>query len=150
MAKRKKSLGGGAGPQLDRPPAAPPSESVSADTERFTLGPTTVEGEALDRASLEFRITDAPGGVDVSTDATGGEVLVGVELPFPEHDPGSPIRRHLDAHLDRRQATVLRDLAVALDRRNATLQNGRRVVTKAHALKWLLEAIARSRTQNGG
>lgn len=49
---------------------------------------------------------------------------------------------HIEARLDPEQAQTLRRLFEALDEEGQRLKNGRRVVSNADVVRWLLEAIA--------
>lgn len=71
-----------------------------------------------------------------SIDATA--VLVEVELAAI---PPTEFTVHVDCKLTPPQSTVARRLAAHLDRRQACLRNGQRVLTPSAAIKWLLEAI---------
>ncbi len=48
---------------------------------------------------------------------------------------------HVDVRMTRRQGVALRRLSLALDAQNVCLANGRRAITAADAVRWLLEQI---------
>lgn len=74
-----------------------------------------------------------------------GSHTVAIELPLGAPVPTAfPI--HLDLRLDSRKGEILRRLAAALDKQQATLANGRRVVGSSAAVQWLLEQIAVAET----
>ena len=51
------------------------------------------------------------------------------------------ISGHVDVRMTSRQGVALRRLCLALDAQNVCLANGRRAVTAADAVRWLLEEI---------
>lgn len=53
-------------------------------------------------------------------------------------------RRHIELHLDGRQAEALTRLMRGLDDNGARLDRGRRVVSHVDAIRWLLEWVAQS------
>lgn len=55
--------------------------------------------------------------------------------------PCGYVSRHVDARLDRRQGAALRRLQDGLDRAGRRLANGKRVISTADAVRWLLEQI---------
>lgn len=65
-----------------------------------------------------------------------------IEIPISLDLPPSEFGVHVDAHLSARQSTALRRIAMQLDRRQAVLQSGKRVVNATDAIKYLLELIA--------
>jgi len=72
-----------------------------------------------------------------------------IEAPF---DPDATLIdwcAHLDIKLTREQTNALRRLVHGLDRRQATLDNGRRVVSPADGVRYLLEAVAEAHAQHG-
>jgi hypothetical protein len=64
-----------------------------------------------------------------------------VELPMATSPWPGFIRQHVDLRLSRRQASALNRLFVALDRVGERLENGKRVVSAADAIRWLLEHL---------
>jgi len=64
-----------------------------------------------------------------------------VEVPFAVNYPPSEFIVHLDVHLTLAQSTAIRRVARQLDRKQAYLRNGQRVVNTNAAVKWLLEQI---------
>ena len=63
-----------------------------------------------------------------------------IEVPIAEV-PAATWGLHINTHLSLDQSFALRRAREALDRRQATLSNGRRVVSHCDALKYVLEQI---------
>lgn len=80
--------------------------------------------------------------VQIAPAAAVTEIVIAMHLdPSPVTDYAS---RHLDCHLDRNQAIVLRQIQKAMDVRGERLNNGKRVVTKIDTLRRVLEVIGES------
>lgn len=72
----------------------------------------------------------------------GAEIAeVAMAVPLAEARPEVYCRRHVDARLNHSQATTLQRIQLALDAKQARTADGRRVISPADALKWLLEEI---------
>ena len=67
--------------------------------------------------------------------------VIRVEVPIEPNFPPSEFMVHLDVRLTLEQSTVVRRIARQLDRQQAFLKNGQRVVNNNSAVKWLLECI---------
>lgn len=70
--------------------------------------------------------------------ATPDTVLI--EVPIAEVPPAT-WGLHINTHLTPEQSLALRRVATALDRGQAVLSNGRRIINACDALKYLLEKI---------
>jgi hypothetical protein len=69
-------------------------------------------------------------------------LTVQINVPLCDVRPDGPgVVEHIEARLERQQAVVLRRIFVALDASGIRLRNGRRVITTADAVRWLLEQI---------
>ena len=66
--------------------------------------------------------------------------MVRLEVPLGEI-PETRFPIHLDIRLKSDMASVLRRIAVALDKKQATLSNGRRVIDSSSAMRWLIEQV---------
>lgn len=58
--------------------------------------------------------------------------------------------RHVDVQLDREQANMLKRIRAGCDDQNARLANGRRVVSNADVIRYLLELTAGQASANEG
>ncbi len=67
---------------------------------------------------------------------------VKIDVAFARDYPAVTWALHINTKLTVDQTNALRRIADALDRQQATLANGRRVVTPAEALRYLLEQVA--------
>jgi len=84
--------------------------------------------------------------VDQQVEQPGPRFLPSATITVPQLDVDLSdcyVSRHVDVRVSRRQAEVLRRLALALDAKNMLLANGRRAVTAADAVRWLLEEVPR-------
>lgn len=70
-----------------------------------------------------------------------GETSVLVEIPISPTMPPSEFTVHVDIKLSPPQSTALRRVAAELDRKQARLMNGQRVVNVNGAIRWLIEQI---------
>ena len=69
-----------------------------------------------------------------------------LELPISEAVPTGYMRHRLTFTLDGVQQVTARQILVGLKAENATLANGKVVVSEADATKWLLERAAGGQT----
>jgi len=67
---------------------------------------------------------------------------VAIEVPLCRDTPPVGFCVHLDARLTLEQSTALRKTAAALDKAQARLASGKRVVGSADAVKYILERLA--------
>ena len=74
------------------------------------------------------------------TDVLGLNLLV----PYAEPPAQGYVPRHLEVRLTAKQARGLRHVVAGLDRTQALLDSGRRVVTHIDAIRWLTERVADS------
>ncbi len=88
-------------------------------------------------AAVEFESTPAPAETKPAADDS-----ILIEVPLALNFPPSEFGVHIDVHLSVSQSTAIRRVAAQLDRRQATLKNGKRVVNVSDAVKYLMEAIA--------
>jgi hypothetical protein len=67
-----------------------------------------------------------------------------VAITVPLRASGAPrySARHVEVQLDNDQAFVLTQVLEALDHEGARLKSGRRVVSSADGLRWLLEQVS--------
>lgn len=88
---------------------------------------------------------DIPASINPEVDATPltgqGESVV-IEVPVCRETPPVDHCIHLEVRLTRKQSDVLRMAAAALDRRQAKLADGKRVVYPSNALRFILERLA--------
>lgn len=70
------------------------------------------------------------------------EESVQIDIAYAREFPAVTWALHVNTKLTVDQTNALRRIADALDRQQATLANGRRVVTPAEALRYLLEQVA--------
>lgn len=64
-----------------------------------------------------------------------------LEVPIADAVEHVYCRRHVNANLNREQAIKLRRIVDGLDASGAKLANGRRVVTVAAAVVWMIEQV---------
>jgi len=80
-----------------------------------------------------------------TTEHANEPATIAVELPVAELTGDgyfdNPPRGHVDAQLERRQAKALNRITRALDDRGDRLANGRRVQSRADAVRWILEQV---------
>jgi len=82
--------------------------------------------------------------VAATEEAGNGKVkTVLVEIPIGDIS-GTGKRLHIDVDLFSPACNVIYQIADGLDKQQARLQNGRRVVDKNAAIKWILEQVSRS------
>lgn len=67
--------------------------------------------------------------------------IVQIDIPVTLQPPPTEFVFHVDCKLTPQQSTVARRIAQQLDRQNACLNNGQRIVNVHGALKWLLERL---------
>ncbi len=70
-----------------------------------------------------------------------GDSSVLVEIPISPAMPPSEFTVHVDIKLTPPQSTALRRVAAELDRKQARLLNGQRVINVNGAIRWLIEQI---------
>lgn len=115
-------------PKVLRSPAAI-SEEQAMQQVMQALGGSAPQSPPVEPAKVE---SPPPRPADSTA------VLVAVELAAV---PPSEFTVHVDMKLTPPQSTTARRIAAHLDRRQATLRNGQRVLTPSGAIKWLLEQI---------
>ncbi len=70
-----------------------------------------------------------------------------IEMPISGEVPSTEFGLHIDARLTPKQSTVLRRIANQLDKQQARLENGKRIVNATDAFKFMLEQAAESSMQ---
>lgn len=70
-----------------------------------------------------------------------------IEMPISGEVPATEFGLHIDARLTPKQSTVLRRIANQLDKGQARLENGKRIVNATDAVKFMLEQAADSLLQ---
>ncbi len=138
---------------IHAPPEAMPAEAEPAPMEVGQVGIKMMD----DSAGMEAAMEDAADRSDRLA-----QFLAGAKnSPKPDHErpvvtiatvtvtlpcAAEPIRdcyvgRHADVRMNRAQAEALRRLQLGLDARGDRLASGKRVITTADAVRWLLEQI---------
>ena len=102
---------------------------------------------------LELAVEQPVDAIDVDTPAENPEnqgpppsdedsVLIEVPIYRPGAEADFPL--HIDVRLTREQSHVLRKATTALDRQQARLRCGKRVVNPTDAVKYILELLHKS------
>jgi hypothetical protein len=116
------------------------------------------DGDIDDNTSVETAAAEKTPAEEVEQDAE--EPIGDVPTPLPEPPSPEPpsvvsvsaplsnadlngcyISTHADVHMSHEQGRTLRRLHLALDAEGARLASGRRIITSADAVRWLLEQI---------
>lgn len=102
-----------------------------------------VPEETADSFALLAGDDEVPAASAAPAKAEGPHELRTVSIDVPLRIPPTPryAARHVEVQLDNGQAQTLRSLLDAVDERGERLQSGRRVVSAADALRWLLERV---------
>lgn len=91
----------------------------------------------------ETQLTANPSGGPTVASLDQGSRAVQIIVPMTPKPPPTEFVFHVDCKLTPEQSTVARRIAQELDRQNACLKNGQRIVNVHGALKWLLEQVAK-------
>ena len=105
------------------------------------------------RREKEFVLPSPDAPLPVDSPAAAGHAILGrserhvrlvsiPEIPLLDGDPPGYIGRHVDIQFGQAEGVSLRRLCDALDRQGARLVGGTRIISPAHAVKWLLERLA--------
>lgn len=87
-------------------------------------------------------VDPAPSVPEANASKVNGSNSAVIEVPICRETPEADFCLHIDTRLSLDQSNAIRKAAAALDRQQARLSGGKRVVNPTDAVKFMLERLA--------